>query len=64
MLDIGSKVLVTDQIPALQGIVEEVSTWRKLLGPALSTGICYKVRFESWKPYVRWISAIYVKPAD
>ena len=54
---VGDKVRVIDQRPHVDGVIVEVSTWKKVNGG--SSGTCYKVRCDRW-PSECWISACHV----
>ena len=60
MFEVGQEVLVVDQKPSAEGLIEKVSTWRKVLGLG-NDDPCYYVRCEEWRGTARWISGIFVK---
>lgn len=60
-LGVGQRVRVVDQRPPAEGVVEEVSTWGKILGVAGEDTPCYYVRCEEWQGTARWISGLFVE---
>ncbi len=63
MFEVDQEVMVTDQSPPAKGVVEEVSTWRKVLGRPSADDPCYYIRCKEWQGSARWISEIFVKEA-
>lgn len=60
---VGKNVKVTDQRPAASGTIEQVSTWREVLGSPNDSAPCYFIRCESWQNTARWIGECFVEAA-
>jgi hypothetical protein len=61
MLEVGQKVKVIDQRPPAVGIVEEVSTWRVVLGEPNNDDTCYYIYCDEWRGTGRWLGACFVE---
>jgi hypothetical protein len=48
MFQINDKVLVIDESPAEEGVVEKISTWGEVLNIPSDKSFCYFVRVLAW----------------